>query len=135
MASRISRRRFIQTTAGAAGAAAFAHTDWLLSAAPRLPSPKSSGIDHIVVVTMENRSFDHMMGWVPGADGMQAGLIYTDKFGVQHTTRHAPLLADGSRDFQGCGHADPDHSYDGGRIQFNGGACDGFLLTGVNADN
>ena len=71
MTSRISRRRFIQTTAGAASAAAFAHTDWLLSAAaPALPSPKGSGIDHIVVVMMENRSFDHMMGWVPGADGV-----------------------------------------------------------------
>ena len=138
MASRISRRRFIQTTAGAAGAAAFTHTDWLLSARPLLPSPKSSGIDHVVVVTMENRSFDHMMGWVPGADGKQAGLIYTDKFGVEHPTRQAPLIdpADPlSRDFQGCGHADPDHSYEGGRTQFNGGACNGWLLTGVNADN
>lgn len=28
-----------------------------------LPSPESSGIDHIVVVTMENRSFDHFFGW------------------------------------------------------------------------
>ena len=139
MASRISRRRFIQTTAGAAGAAAFAHTDWLLSAQrAALPIPQNSGIDHVVVVMMENRSFDHMMGWVPGADGVQAGLTYTDKFGVQHSTRHAPLLdpADpSSRDFQGCGHADPDHSYEGGRIQFNGGACDGWLLTGVNAEN
>jgi phospholipase C len=131
MASRISRRRFIQTTAGAAGAAAFAHTDWLLAAAPTLPSPKSSGIDHIVVVTMENRSFDHMMGWVPGADGVQEGLTYTDEMGVQYSTRHAPLIdpADPlSRDFQGCGHPDPDHSYDGGRAQYNFGKCDGFLL-------
>jgi phospholipase C len=128
MASRISRRRFIQTTAGAAGAAAFAHTDWLLSARPLLPSPKSSGIDHIVVVTMENRSFDHMMGWVPGAEGMQAGLTYTDEAGVAFPTRHAPLIGDPpERDFQGCGHPDPDHSYDGGRVQFNGGACDGWL--------
>ena len=69
MASRISRRRFIQTTAGAAGAAALAHTDSLLSAGAIVAVPKSSGIDHIVVVMMENRSFDHMMGWVPGADG------------------------------------------------------------------
>jgi phospholipase C len=33
-------------------------------------------------------------------------------------------------DFQGCGHIDPDHSYGGGRIQFNDGACDGFLQSG-----
>ena len=35
-------------------------------------------IQHIVVVMMENRSFDHLLGWHPTADGMQAGLEYTD---------------------------------------------------------
>src|SRR5439155_1099972 len=30
-----------------------------------------SGIEHIVVVMMENRSFDHFLGWLPGADGTQ----------------------------------------------------------------
>ncbi len=34
-----------------------------------LPSPYSSGIDHVVVVTMENRSFDHFFGWFPNANG------------------------------------------------------------------
>jgi phospholipase C len=124
MASRISRRRFIQTTAGAAGAVAFGAADRLLSAAPGLPNPKHSGIDHIVVVMMENRSFDHMLGWVPGADGRQAGLTYTDAAGIEHATY--PLAPD----FQGCGHPDPDHSYEGGRIQFNNGACDGWLRAG-----
>jgi phospholipase C len=33
----------------------------------RAPDPKRSGIDHVVVVMMENRSFDHMLGWLPGA--------------------------------------------------------------------
>jgi len=36
---------------------------------PNLPSPENSGIEHIVVVTMENRSFDHFLGWLPNADG------------------------------------------------------------------
>ena len=27
---------------------------------------------------MENRSFDHLLGWVPRADGQQAGLWFTD---------------------------------------------------------
>ena len=124
MAPRISRRRFIQTTAGAAGALALGGADRLLSAAPSLPSPKSSGIDHLVVVMMENRSFDHMMGWVPGADGRQAGLTYTDEFGTEFATY--PLAPD----FQGCGHPDPDHSYEGGRVQLNNGACDGWLRAG-----
>jgi phospholipase C len=127
VAPRISRRRFIQTTAGAAGAVALGGADHLLSAAqPLLPRPQNSGIDHIVVVMMENRSFDHMLGWVPGADGRQAGLTYTDRDGIEHATY--PLAPD----FQGCGHPDPDHSYDGGRIQFNDGACDGWLRSGLN---
>src|SRR5213083_2847682 len=32
---------------------------------PTLPNPENSGIEHIVVVTMENRSFDHFLGWLP----------------------------------------------------------------------
>ena len=31
-------------------------------------------------------------------------------------------------DFQGCAHLDPDHSYDGARVEWNNGACDGWLL-------
>jgi phospholipase C len=126
VAGRISRRRFIQTTAGAAGALTLGGADVLLAGAPALPPPHRSGIDHIVVVMMENRSFDHMMGWVPGADGRQAGLSFTDRDGVAHATY--PLAPD----FQGCGHPDPDHSYDGGRIEFNNGACDGWLRAGEN---
>src|SRR5258708_26363142 len=45
---------------------------------PNLPSPANSGIEHIVVVTMENRSFDHFLGWLPNAAGKQAGLTHTD---------------------------------------------------------
>ena len=70
---------------------------------PDLPSPRNSGIEHIVVVTMENRSFDHFLGWLPGAEGMQAGLSYPDSAGVLHPT--FPLAPD----YQGCGHPDPDH--------------------------
>lgn len=70
---------------------------------------------------MENRSFDHLLGWLPGADGRQRGLLYADSDGqVHHTHALAP-------DYTGCGHPDPDHSYDGGRIQYDGGAMDGFL--------
>ena len=91
-------------------------------------SPGDSGISHVVVVMMENRSFDHLFGWVPGADGKQAGATYLDRAGVPHAT-HA--LAP---DYQGCGHPDPDHSYEGGRVEYNGGACDGWLRAGSNDD-
>jgi phospholipase C len=90
-----------------------------------LPAPGRSGIDHIIVVMMENRSFDHFAGWVPGADGRQAGQRFVDRYGVPHTSWHLS-------DFQGCSHPDPDHSYEGGRIQLNRGKCDGFLRSGEN---
>lgn len=87
-----------------------------------LPAPASTGIDHIVVVMMENRSFDHYLGWLPGANGRQ-GVSLKDSDGKPQTGR---ALAP---DYQNCGSADPDHSYDGGRKQLNNGAMDGFLLT------
>jgi phospholipase C len=91
-----------------------------------VPNPNNSGIEHIVVMTMENRSFDHILGWLPGADGRQAGLTYLDSAGESHATY--PLAPD----YQGCGHPDPDHSYAGGRVQYDNGACDGFLRSGQN---
>src|SRR5256885_220452 len=94
---------------------------------PLLPKPEDSGIDHIVVVMMENRSYDHYLGWVPGGDGMQSGLQFPDKNGdLQSTFR---LSQDPAYGFQGCGQADPDHSYDGGRVELNNGGMDAWLLT------
>lgn len=84
-----------------------------------LPPPAQSGLDHIVVLCMENRSFDHYLGWVPNSDGRQAGLTYFDEAGMPHETHR--LL-----EWTGCGFNDPSHSYLGGRVQLNGGACDGF---------
>src|SRR5205807_338158 len=39
--------------------------------------------------------------------------------GVLHPTHHLT-------EWQGCGFNDPDHSYAGGRVQLDGGKCDGF---------
>src|SRR5581483_219819 len=116
----LTRRRFLGAAAAAAvGAQPLARA--ALGAPARLPSPGKSGIDHVVVVMMENRSFDHLLGWLPQADGRQAGLTYTDRNGVAHQT--FPLAPD----FQGCTYADPDHSYDGARVEWNNGANDGWL--------
>jgi phospholipase C len=90
------------------------------------PPAMTSPIEHVVVVMMENRSFDHFLGWLPNADGRQAGLTYTDEAGVMASTM--PLAPD----YMGCGHPDPDHSWEGGRVQYNGGAMDGFLRAGMN---
>src|SRR5581483_7074331 len=86
-----------------------------------LPPRATAGVDHIVVVMMENRSFDHLLGWHPTADGRQAGLSYPDDGGMFHPT--AALAPD----YQGCAHPDPDHSWAGGRMDYNEGAMDGFL--------
>jgi phospholipase C len=97
------------------------------AAPPPLPAPATSGLDHVVLVMMENRSFDHFLGWLPGADGRQAGPSFTDSGGASHPTHElAP-------DFQGCPFLDPGHSYGDGRVQYAGGACDGWLRDGSDA--
>jgi len=81
----------------------------------------SSPIEHVVVVMMENRSFDHILGWLPNANGMQAGLSYQDSSGIMRQTFElAP-------DYTGCSYLDPDHSYQGARTEYDGGEMDGFL--------
>ena len=130
------RREFLQRTAVGAGLAAGLGTildpDAIVAEAARrqhrqrLPKPRDMPVDTFVVLMMENRSFDHYLGWLPGADGRQAGLTYVDRDGAKHATRRfAP-------DFQGCSHPDPSHSWTGGREQVNGGKMDGFLRSGSN---
>jgi phospholipase C len=129
---KIRRRELVKNLVLASGAAALAPS-WPFSkvasaraALPNLPSPGNSGIDHVVVVTMENRSFDHFLGWLPNADGKQAGLTYVDNQGIAHPTYSL------SGDNTGCPHPDPDHSYDGARVEYDGGKMDGFLRASTN---
>ena len=113
----LRRRDFLARAALTAGLATGLGTvldaDTLVAEAARrqrrvtLPSPRNMPVDTIVVLMMENRSFDHYLGWMPKADGRQAGLSYVDKSGNRLATRRlAP-------DWQGCGHPDPDHGWDG----------------------
>ncbi len=92
---------------------------------PTLPNPDASGIQHIVVLTMENRSFDHFLGWMKGADGRQSGLTYHDKSNVPYSTYHLT-------EYQGCGHPLPDNTSSGAIVEYNNGACDGWLRAGSN---
>jgi phospholipase C len=119
----MNRRSFLKTTAA------------VTAAGPLLAQKLSSAtaleldIQHIVVVMLENRSFDHILGWLPGADGRQAGLKFPDPSGaLQSTYELAP-------DFTGCAYPDPDHSYAGGRIEVDGGKMDGFLKDTANGLN
>ena len=74
---------------------------------------------------MENRSFDHFLGWFPNADTRQDASYPVSNDGMQSTYPLEP-------DYQGCGHPNPDHSYSGERIDYNGGAMNGWLLNSSN---
>jgi len=65
------------------------------------------------VLMMENRSFDHYFGWLPGADGSSGTAVRRQGRPDDPTHR----LND---DFQGCGPADPDHSFGGAHTVDNG---------------
>src|SRR6478735_10521716 len=92
----LRRRDFLARTAATAGVAASAAATLspatLVAEAARmqrrvhLPSPRNMPIDTFVVLMMENRSFDHYLGWMPDADGIQAGLSYVDLQGQTHET-------------------------------------------------
>ena len=124
MSRDLSRRQFLAGAAATGVGLALGCSRSTLDAPDSTGASADAGFDHVIVVMMENRSFDHLLGWAPNADGKQAGLAYADNAGAEHQTY--PLAPD----FQGCAHPDPDHSYQGGRIQFYGGACDGFLKSG-----
>jgi phospholipase C len=124
------RREFLGRTAalaGLAGLAGLVPADTLVAQAAKraakapFPSPRKLPLDTFVVLMMENRSFDHYFGWHGLADGRNAGLRYPNVDGSAYFVTHrlAP-------DFQGCAFRDPDHGWDGGRHQYNGGRLDGF---------
>jgi len=130
------RRRFLAGVAGAAGALALpgcgpagsdaAEAEARIGAGA-LPNPEDSGIDHIVQVMMENRSYDHMLGWVPKSNGIQ-NQVFINNNGEEVPTFHMGN-SDPAYGFQGCGWEDPSHGYGAGRIHLNNGAMDGFLKT------
>lgn len=125
MTTPINRRDFLRG-AGVASAAALTGTlETNQAQAAALPAPNASKIEHIVVVMMENRSFDHFLGWLPGSRGRQAGLSYLDNDGEAHPTWRLNT-------FVGCAHPDPDHSYAGGRSEVDDGKMDGWLRTTTN---
>lgn len=85
----------------------------------------SAGLDalkHIVVLMMENRSFDHMLGGlkVPGINGLTGNESNPDTNGNQ-------VKVSQSAKFQGQLEADPDHHFPGVDIKIYGGQTSRFL--------
>src|SRR5579862_908075 len=119
----LTRRKFM-TLMGGAAAVAVTGTDLLdraaAAAAATVTPHGRHGIEHVVILMMENRSFDHFLSWLPGADGRH-DMIYQATDGNFYP--NYPLAPD----FQGCGYSDPDHSWEGFLVQHNFGRMDGFL--------
>ncbi len=142
----LTRRGLI---AGAAGTAALVALEGCGSSStgPKSsPSPKSSAskstaksvggvtepskapFDTVVVLMMENRSFDHLLGWMPGVNGKQAGLTFP---GFKGGTAATHALGSNT---QACGDKDPAHTWQSMVTQYNGGKLDGWLKTQFTGD-
>jgi phospholipase C len=95
------------------------------------PRPRTP-VEHLVVVMMENRSVDHYLGWYgaenPDFDGIQHRTypdLRTGRAGRSVAT--SDWGAHGRNNFHGRGFHDPNHGWDGGRLERNGGRMDGWL--------
>jgi phospholipase C len=89
-------------------------------------------IEHIVVLMLENRSFDHMLGYLSlgGRDdvnGLRPGLSNTYS-GTTYPIHHAPSTA--SKPYQ-----DPSHTGSAVKTQIAGGAMGGFVQSYVESIN
>jgi phospholipase C len=84
-----------------------------------MPTDLPTKVQHIVVLMMENRSFDHMLGGLkkqnPAIDGLNGNETNPDTTG-------APVQVSGDADYQADLQNDPGHHYPDVDIQlFNGG--------------
>ena len=63
------------------------------------PRGADAPFDHVIVLFLENRSFDHLFGTYPGADGLAAySGKQTDRAGVPYATLPQPIGRDGRPD-------------------------------------
>ena len=119
-AAALSAGAGLDALGGVAGAASLATR--------RLPAAGKAPFDTVVVLMMENRSFDHLLGWLPGADGRQANVTLLDQTGQAHKAYRM------GTDAQGCQYYDPAHDFASMNEHLNGGKCDGFLRTQPDND-
>ena len=81
----LSRRSFLATVAGGAalGTVVQGKEDKNQEDNDDPSSGLGKRIEHVILVTMENRSLDHFLGWMAGIDGTQSGLTYLDAAGIR----------------------------------------------------
>jgi phospholipase C len=142
----MDRRTFLRAAAagaGLAGAGAAAEASELVNLAlPSLglrhPKPRTP-VQKIVILMMENRSVDHYLGWY-GAEHakfdarQQHAYLDTRPDGTGGIVKTANWGRRGRGNYHGRGFRDPGHGWDAGRVQRNGGHCDGFLFDGSGND-
>ena len=84
-------------------------------------APGLDQLKHIVVLMMENRSFDHMLGSLkavnPAIDGYVDGDPFTNLDANNNPVKPQPLA-----EFQGQLNPDPDHHFPAVDVQIFGGA-------------
>lgn len=80
-------------------------------------------IQHVVVLMLENQSFDRMVGLVSGVDGVNLGSLRSNPNSVAHTTVVQNPSSQARMDF------DPPHDYDDvvAQIAGTGAPCSGFV--------
>jgi phospholipase C len=158
----MNRREFLRS-AGLIGGAAMLGGPGLVAcggsaratSVPRLPLPPDSvlaqpatecPIDTVVVLMMENRSFDHYLGWLRddeqymeegrrryGSDFRINGQVsqrFRNRYGIPVETRPTLDLGDDASPYRGCSHKDPGHDWIKGRVQRDRG----FLADGTGND-
>jgi len=126
---RIDRRGFLRAGAGAVALAGLAACS--TRGASESPSdnpnplidPNDAPFDHVVVLTLTGRSFDHVLGWLPEAQGRQRGLAYRDVEGELHDTWDLGI------DVEQCGSTALPHDWTDGAVHLGDDDNRGFLLT------
>jgi phospholipase C len=125
----MDRRTFIKSAAAGVGLAAVGPR---LARASVIGPPARTPVEHLVVVMMENRSVDHLLGWYGAEnedfDARQDATFVDLRQGPDGPPiSTAPWGVRGAGNYHGRGFEDPTHGWAGGRRDRNGGACDGWL--------
>lgn len=92
-----------------------------------MPPPGLDKLKHVVVLMMENRSFDHMLGGLKATDDRIDGLT-GNEFNLDTTGAQAPVKAMAA--FQGQLDPDPEHHFPGVDVQlFDGNMASDRVAT------
>ena len=140
-----SRRRFLQTSAGVAGAAgaALALPPGVQRALASTGTPgQLSDIEHVVILIQENRSFDHYFGTLSGIRGFDDPGMLVLPNGRPNIYQPDSVNPDGYElpfnitPANGGGQCGPDlsHAWDAQHTSWNGGAMDSWLPAHRAAD-